>query len=114
MLLIGWTTVGKCEDAGRLARGLVEARLVACVQIDGPITSHYIWENRAETAEEFRLMIKFIPARAVAVETWLRAQHPYDTPEWVVVRAEHVAEKYLSWARSNCSDAPLNSSKSLF
>ena len=107
MLLIGWTTVGKREDAGRLARGLVEARLVACAQIDGPITSHYIWKNRAETAEEFRLMIKFIPARAVAVETWLRAQHPYDTAEWVVVRAEHVAEKYLSWARANCSDAPL-------
>jgi periplasmic divalent cation tolerance protein len=114
MLLIGWTTVEKCEDADRLAHGLVEARLVACVQIEGPITSHYIWENRAETAEEFRLMIKFLPARSAAVETWLRAQHPFATPEWVVVRAEYVAEKYLSWARSNCSDAPLNRSQPLF
>jgi periplasmic divalent cation tolerance protein len=107
MLLLGWTTVASKDDATRLARGLVEARLVACVQVDGPITSHYIWENRAETAPEFRLTIKFIPARAQAVETWLFAHHPYAAPEWIVVRAEHVAEKYLSWARSNCTDAPL-------
>jgi periplasmic divalent cation tolerance protein len=114
MLLIGWTTVEKREDADRLARGLVEARLVACAQIEGPITSHYIWENHAETAEEFRLMIKFLPARSAAVETWLMAHHPYATAEWVVVRAEYVAEKYLSWARANCSDAPLNRSQPLF
>jgi len=114
MLLVGFTTVGNREDANRLTRGLVEARLVACGQIDGPITSHYIWENRAETTEEFRLVLKFLPARAAAVETWLMAHHPYAKPEWVVVRAEYVAEKYLSWARANCSDAPLNRSQPLF
>ena len=56
MLLVGFTTVSNREDASRLARGLVEARLVACVQVEGPITSHYIWENRAETTEEFRMI----------------------------------------------------------
>jgi len=114
MLLIGFTTVSSREDASRLARGLVEARLVACAQIEGPIISHYIWENRPETSEEFRLVLKFVPARAIAVETWVLTHHPYGTPEWVVVRAEYVAEKYLSWARANCSDAPLNRSQPLF
>lgn len=107
MLLVGWTTVGNREDAGRLARGLVETGLAACVQIDGPLSSHYVWQGQVETAEEFRLTVKFIPARASAVETWLKAQHPYDTPEWIVVRAEYVTEKYLSWARANCTSAPL-------
>ena len=107
MLLVGWTTVGNREDAGRLARGLVENRLAACVQIDGPIASHYFWGNRAETAEEYRLTIKFIPARAAELETWLLTHHPYATPEWIFVRAEHVAEKYLSWARTNCTSSPL-------
>ena len=107
MLLVGWSTVGNREDASRLARALVESRLAVCVQIDGPLTSHYVWENRAETAEEYRLTIKFIPAHAAALETWLFKHHPYDTPEWIVVRAEHVAEKYLSWARTNCTSSPL-------
>jgi len=107
MLLVGWTTVGNHEDAERLAQGLVESRLAVCVQIDGPITSQYVWQGRVEKAEEFRLMIKFIPARAAAVETWILHHHPYETPEWLIVQAEYVAEKYLSWARSNCTSAPL-------
>lgn len=107
MLLVGWTTVGNRQDADRLAQGLVTARLAVCVQIDGPITSHYIWQGQPETAEEYRLNMKFLPARANAVKTWLEQHHPYDTPEWLVVRAEDVAEKYLSWARTNCTSAPL-------
>jgi periplasmic divalent cation tolerance protein len=107
MLLVGWTTVGNREDADRLARGLVAARLAACVQIDGPVFSHYIWQGQVETAEEYRLAVKFLPARAATVKSWLEQNHPYDTPEWWVVRAEDVAEKYLSWARANCTSAPL-------
>lgn len=107
MLMLGWTTVEKKADAERLADGLVAARLAACVQIDGPIRSTYVWQGKLEHSEEYRLLIKFIPARGRALEEWLLRQHPYETPEWVVVRAEQVAEKYLSWARANSTSAPL-------
>lgn len=107
MLMIGWTTVAKREDAEQIARTLVEQGLAACVQIEGPVHSVYRWEGKLDAAAEFRLMIKFIPARGRGLEAWLLAHHPYDTPEWFVVRAEQVAEKYLSWARANSTSAPL-------
>jgi periplasmic divalent cation tolerance protein len=106
-LLIGWTTVSTRPEAEVLARGLVGARLAACAQIDGPLTSVYEWRGRVEQAEEFRLCVKFVPERAAEIEAWLRAHHPYDTPEWVAVRAAQVAEKYLSWARAGSTSAPL-------
>ena len=105
--MLGWTSVEKKDDAERLARGLIEQSLAACVQIDGPIRSLYRWEGKLQSVDEYRLLVKFIPARGRAVETWLMAHHPYDTPEWLVIRAEHVAEKYLSWARANSTSAPL-------
>jgi periplasmic divalent cation tolerance protein len=98
-LLIGWTTCATAEDARRLADGLVDRGLAACVQIEGPVTSVYRWKGAVEQAVEHRLTIKFVPERQVELEQWLRANHPYDTPEWVVVGATMVAEKYLSWAR---------------
>lgn len=107
MLLIGWTTVAHATDARRLAEALVAPGLAACVQIDGPMRSFYRWEGKLEAADEFRLMVKFTPERAPEVEACLLQAHPYSTPEWVVVRAEKVAEKYLSWARANSSSAPL-------
>jgi len=105
-LLLAWTTVATPEDATRLARGAVEAGLAACVQIDGPVMSHYRWKGRVEAAAEHRLMFKLLPEHAAALEDWVRARHPYAVPEWVVVRAGHVSEKYLSWARSTSTPAP--------
>lgn len=105
--MIGWTSVAKKADGERLARELVAQSLAACVQLEGPIHSFYRWEGKMEEAEEYRLMIKFIPARGRLLEAWLLKNHPYDTPEWVVLRAEQVTEKYLSWARLSSTSAPL-------
>lgn len=106
-MLIGWTTVETREQAEKLATGLIEARLAACVQIEGPIRSHFRWEGRAQSGDEYRLTVKYLPHRQVEVESWLFARHPYTVPQWVVVRAEHVAEKYLSWAQANSTPLPL-------
>lgn len=99
-MLIAWTTVPTKVIADTLAASAVHAYLAACVQVDGPIVSHYIWEGVQEKTEEYRLTFKLLPVHLAALETWIHARHPYQVPEWVVVKAEHVAEKYLSWARS--------------
>lgn len=101
MLILGWTTVTTREQAEILAQGLVESRLAACVQIDGPVISHYLWNGKRERSEEFRLWVKFIAGRQIDVEKWLLSRHPHETPEWITVRAENVSEKYLSWAKAN-------------
>jgi periplasmic divalent cation tolerance protein len=100
-MLIAWTTLANRDRAEELARAAIEQGLAACVQIDGPSVSHYLWQGRPERAEEFRLCFKFLPAQQKALEAWLFAHHPYDTPEWIVLRAESVGEKYLSWAKAN-------------
>src|SRR5581483_2973987 len=106
-LLIAWTTVAERADADRLAADAIARNLALCVQIDGPITSHYRWQGRDRCDQEFRLAFKCLESHARALEEQVLAQHPYAVPEWVVVRAEHVGEKYLSWAKANSSTPPL-------
>ncbi len=107
MLMIAWTTVATRADADRLAGDAVEGNLAVCVQIDGPLTSYYRWAGKIEQAAEFRLTFKFLPAHSIALEAQIIATHPYETPEWIVVPAVHVTEKYLSWARENPQPLPL-------
>ena len=97
-MFIAWTTVADPETADRLAAEAVSRSLAVCVQVEGPVTSHYRWNGAQEKTAEFRLMFKVLPAQLPALEAWLHACHPYETPEWIVVRAEQVGEKYLSWA----------------
>jgi periplasmic divalent cation tolerance protein len=106
-MFVAWTTVENRVDADRLAASAVAANLAVCVQIEGPIASHYRWQGKDERSEEFRLTFKCLPARLDALQQQVLAAHPYDTPEWIVVRAERVGEKYLSWANTNSSTPPL-------
>ena len=107
MLSLGWTTLSKQSDATKLASTLVSERLAVCVQVEGPLTSYYLWQGKLESTEEFRLLIKFLPERAQDLEMRLLRDHPYDTPEWVVISANYVSEKYLSWALQGSTSDPL-------
>lgn len=106
-MLIAWTTVATRADADRLAGEVIARNLAVCVQIDGPIVSHYQWDGKIAREEEFRLCFKFMEAQAAALEKHVLSVHPYQTPEWLVTRAERVGEKYLSWANANSSTRPL-------
>jgi periplasmic divalent cation tolerance protein len=106
-VLIAWTTVSLRPDAERLAAAAIAQNRAVCVQIEGPITSHYRWQGREERSDEFRLHFKCLESQLAGLEELVLGQHPYDIPEWVVIRAERVAEKYLSWARANSSSPPL-------
>jgi periplasmic divalent cation tolerance protein len=106
-MFVAYTTVANRADADRLAADAVERHLAVCVQIDGPIASHYRWQGQTTRSEEVRLAFKCLPSRLAALEQHVLAAHPYDTPEWLVIRAERVGEKYLSWAQANSSTPPL-------
>lgn len=105
-VFIAWTTVADRAAADRIAEAIVTGGLAVCVQVEGPITSHYRWESKQVREEEFRLCFKVLEPLLPALEAKVLALHPYATPEWVVVRAERVGEKYLSWARTNSSTPP--------
>ena len=94
-------------DAEKLAAEVVTRGLAACVHVEGPIAAHFVWQGRPERAEEFRLCLKCLPDRLSALEEYVLGHHPYATPEWLVVRAERVGEKYLSWAGANATNLPL-------
>ena len=105
-MLIAWTTVATRADADALAHGIIAENLAVCVQVDGPIVSHYAWEGKIEQSEEFRLTLKLLDQQLLSLESHVLRHHPYRTPQWIVVSAQHVGEKYLSWATANVHSRP--------
>ena len=105
---VAWTTVATAGEAERMARELVTAGLAVCIQIEGPLRSHYVWEGKVESAEEHRLTLKCRDEQLPALEAAVLARHPYSVPEWIVVDASQVGEKYLSWAVSGRQPQPFN------
>ncbi len=90
------TTVPEGFDSETLARDLVEASLAACVSILPPQVSTYRWQGAVETAQERQLVVKTTSARVSAVRQALEGRHPYEVPEFLVVRAD-ADEAYGRW-----------------
>jgi periplasmic divalent cation tolerance protein len=79
-----------------MARSLVEQRLAACVNVLPPMTSTYRWKEKVEQEREQQLVIKTSAGQLGAVQDWLLANHPYETPELLVLEASGSAA-YLRW-----------------
>jgi periplasmic divalent cation tolerance protein len=94
---IAWTTLPSREEADRLAADAVAAGLAACAQVDGPVRSHYTWEGKVESEEEYRVTFKFPADRTAALESWVHARHPYSVPQWLAIRADHASPAYRAW-----------------
>jgi periplasmic divalent cation tolerance protein len=94
------TTTDSAEEAASLARSVVEARLAACAQVSGPITSTYWWEGDVQTATEWQCVFKTAADRLDALRAHLEAEHPYDTPEIVATAIAGGSAAYLDWLRA--------------
>ena len=92
------TVVDSRSVAELLAAAAVAGRLAACAQIGGPVDSTYWWQERMETSREWSVQFKTATDRGQALVDQIRASHPYDVPEIVVVRVE-TTEAYSAWVR---------------
>jgi periplasmic divalent cation tolerance protein len=90
----------------RMARALVGSHLAACVQIVGPVQSHYRWRGRIERAREWLLLIKTRAARVAEIEAAVRQEHPYTLPEMLVVPVQGGFGPYLDWLQQESGGGP--------
>jgi len=96
-MLIVLTTTPNADEAASLARGIVEAKLAACVQILPKMTSVYFWEGKVQSEPEHLLLIKTLEEKFDELSDFIRKNHSYDVPEIVALRAEDVSAGYLEW-----------------
>jgi periplasmic divalent cation tolerance protein len=83
--------------AEKLADAIVAKNLAACVNILAPCRSVYRWKGAVQHDEEHPVLIKTTTERYAALESEMRAQHPYELPEIIAVPIERGLPAYLDW-----------------
>ena len=97
------TTLPADADGAAFARGLVEERLAACVNLSAPMDSIYRWEGTIESETERQLVIKTSRDRVVELWDRVREMHPYDMPEFLVMPIIDGNDAYLRWVAESTS-----------
>ena len=96
-------TAPDLKTARRLAKAALTTRLIACANLIPKIESHYRWRGKLETSAEVLLVLKTTRARLAKLEKLILAEHPYATPEFVVLQLDKGNEKYLKWLQDSCA-----------
>lgn len=99
------TTAGDESVAARIASGLVERRLAACVNVVPQVRSTYRWEGAVRTDGEWLLVIKTRRDRFDAVAAAVRELHDYELPEVVLIPIEAGEAGYLAWIDASVDPA---------
>ncbi len=94
------TTTDNREALEKVGRHLLTQRLIACIQIVGPIKSLYWWKGNIEEASEWLGIMKSRKSLFAQVEAEIRSLHAYEVPEIVAVELGDVLPAYDDWVRT--------------
>ena len=95
--LLVLTSAGSGDEAQKIARGLLERRLAACVNIVPRVHSLYWWEGKLESSEEHLVLIKTVKSHEPAVRQIIRELHSYQLPECIAIEIGSGSPEYLKW-----------------
>jgi len=97
---VAFSTAPDEAVAARIARALVEDRLAACANLVPGVRSIYRFRGVVEDEREVLLVIKTCADRVGALAERLRALHPYEVPELIVLPTAGGLAAYLDWVRA--------------
>jgi len=95
--VIIFITAPSGEEAGHIAKTLVEEKLVACVNILPGIISTYWWEDKVCQEKEVLLIAKTRKSLFPVVLTRVKSLHSYQVPEIIAFPITEGFPPYLRW-----------------
>jgi periplasmic divalent cation tolerance protein len=85
------------KEAEKIASGLIDAKLAACVNIISGVESLFWWKNKADRADEVLLIIKSKRTKFAGIIKKTKSLHSYSTPEIIALPVIGGNKDYLKW-----------------
>jgi periplasmic divalent cation tolerance protein len=98
-----YVTAANQDEARRLGRSCVEARLAACANLVPGIESFYHWDGELQTSTECLVLLKTVQSKVSALTQRLREMHSYTCPAIVALPIESGFPDFLDWVRAEVS-----------
>ena len=83
------------EHAERITRGVIDAKLAACVLVTD-LKSFYNWEGKLNQDDEVVTLLKTSTEKVTDLEKYIETNHDYDVPAIISFQA-NANQAYSNW-----------------
>lgn len=97
--IVVYITAPNEDEAARMAKALVEARLAGCVNIIRNIRSIYSWQGRIEDEPEVLMVVKTQKSLFEELSKKVRELHSYSVPEIIAIPIIEGSQDYIRWLK---------------
>ena len=97
--IVVFITASDEDEASKIAKALVEARLAGCVNIIKDIRSIYSWQGKIEDEKEVLIVIKTQKILFYPLMERVKELHSYKVPEIIALPIIEGSEDYLKWLK---------------
>ena len=97
MYIVVLVTAGNKKEAQKIAMGLIEQKLAACVNIIDKVDSLFFWEAKIDRAKECLLVIKSKKEKLPGIIKLVNSLHSYKVPEIIALPIIAGSKPYLRW-----------------
>ena len=92
-------TASSGEEAAKIAKALVDERIVACVNIVSDVRSLFFWEGKTQDARESLLICKSRQPLMGKLVDRVKTLHSYSVPELLALPVIAGSRDYLDWMK---------------
>ena len=92
------------KEATKIAKGLLEAKLIACANIIDGVQSLFWWQGKIDSSKEVLLVLKTKKTLFKKLSEKVKSLHSYQTPEIIALPIINGSEDYLKWIDSSIEE----------
>ena len=107
-IMIHWTT-GSLDEARKVARYLVQERLVACANIIPWVESIYMWDNQVQSEQETKVRLKTRRDHFDLVREIIESNTKYEVPEVTFTVIDGGNAPYMEWLEESLPNLAVKS-----
>ena len=85
------------EHSERIIRGVIDAKLAACVLVTD-VKSFYNWEGKLNKDDEVVTILKTSTEKVTELQKYIETNHDYDVPAIISFQA-NANENYGNWVK---------------
>ena len=96
-----YITAPNKKEAERIAKKLLDKRLIACANVINNVNSYFVWKNKVQNSKEIIICGKTTSKNQIKIIKAVKSIHSYSVPCIIFFDIKNGNKDFLKWVKQS-------------